>query len=114
MFNKTKKVIFLLIFMINGYAFSFPNHILNSSSSSNQIVEGCIGDCSSCHSLSKEEAKKILEKKFDIKKVVKILVKRGYFQIYYKNSKDKEQIINLLFSKDKVAPKIIELNEEDE
>ncbi len=103
-----------LVFLIAPlFAFAFPNHSfegMGSLPSDKPVVEGCIGDCASCHSLLPYEAKEILGKKFDIKEVVSIAVKRGYFEIVYKDSKGKEHKINLLFSKDKACKDLILLD----
>ena len=108
---KIKAYVFLIMSFINSIVYAFPNHIpVIDNTNSGQIIEGCIGDCASCHSLTKDEAKNILSKKFDIKKIIQITVKRGYFQIQYLDSKNNKKLLNLLFSKDKVAPKIIELD----
>jgi len=71
------------------------------------VIEGCVGECASCHSLYPYEAKEILGKKFDVKEIISIAVKRGYFEVIYKNSKGKEEKINLLFSKDKACKELI-------
>lgn len=106
---------FILAVAFCGIAFSFPNHSFESSTNNPlntqpTVIEGCIGDCTSCHSLYPYEAKQILGKKFDIKKIISIAVKRGYFEIIYKNSKGKEEKINLLFSKDKACKELIFLD----
>lgn len=104
-----KKIyLFLTISFIYGIAVAFPSHNFESSTNQNtQVIEGCIGDCSSCHSLLPYEAKQILGKKFDIKEIVSISVERGYFKIIYKNSKGNLEKINLLFSKDKACKELI-------
>lgn len=45
-----------------------------------------------------------------MKKIISIAVKRGYFEVIYKNSKGKEEKINLLFSKDKACKELILLD----
>lgn len=106
---------FILAVVFYATAFSFPNHSFESSTNNllntqPTVIEGCIGDCASCHSLYPYEAKQILGKKFDIKEIISITVKRGYFEIIYKNSKEEEEKINLLFSKDKACKELILLD----
>ncbi len=105
------------LIMSLGFSFAFPSHqpdlipgIANPEPQP-QIVEGCIGDCASCHSVSKDEAKEILKKKIDVKEILKIITKRGYFEIKYKDSKENIKKINLFFSKDKACKEIILLDE---
>lgn len=109
------KLIFLGIFVYSGILLAFPSHqpdvIPNPLNQQPQVIEGCIGDCSSCHSITKEEAKDILCKKLDVKAIVNIITKRGYFEIKYKDSKENIKEINLFFSKDKACEKIILLDE---
>ncbi|RMD47344.1 MAG: hypothetical protein D6834_01070 [Aquificota bacterium] len=108
-----KKIIYVFLFLafIYGISMAFPSHNFeNSKGNNNQVIEGCIGDCSSCHSLLPYEAKQILGKKFDIKEIVSISVERGYFKIIYKDSKGKLEKINLLFSKDKACKELILLD----
>ena len=96
-----KKIyMFLVLAFVYGFAVGFPSHNFESSTGgqNTQIIEGCIGDCSSCHSLLPYEAKQILGKKFDIKEIISISVERGYFKIIFKNSKGEQEKINLLFS----------------
>ncbi len=97
-------------------AFAFPNHSFESSTNTPltqpTVIEGCVGDCASCHSLYPYEAKQILGKKFDVKEIISIAVKRGYFEVIYKDSKGKKEKINLLFSKDKACKELILLGEE--
>ncbi len=108
-------VFFVGIAMFFSFAVGFPSHqpdvIPNIIEPEPQIVQGCIGDCASCHSVTKEEAKNILSKKIDVKKVLEIITKRGYFEIKYKDSKENIKKINLFFSKDKACKEIILLDE---
>lgn len=105
------KYIFTIVAFIYGISLSFPSHNFESATGQNtQIIEGCVGDCSSCHSLYPYEAKQILGKKFDVKEIISIAVKRGYFEVIYKNSKGQEERINLLFSKDKACKELILLD----
>ncbi|RMA93122.1 hypothetical protein [Hydrogenothermus marinus] len=97
--------------LVYGFVFAFPMHNFETKNNSQaQVIEGCIGDCSSCHSLLPYEAKQILGKKFDVKKIISISVERGYFKIIYENSKGKKEKINLLFSKDKACKDLILLD----
>ncbi|ACO03771.1 MAG TPA: hypothetical protein DEP48_06915 [Persephonella sp.] len=117
---KSKKAIIgsLLIFSV---AFSFPfQHQkeditvplnVEGSGSSDVVVEGCIGDCAACHSITPYEAKSILDVKFDVKKILNIDIKRGYFEIIYENSEGKKEKINLFFGKDKACREVILLDE---
>ncbi|NPA12452.1 MAG: hypothetical protein GXO45_00530 [Aquificae bacterium] len=93
--------------------YSFPmNHGGNgllSIGGNQDTTAGCIGDCSACHSLTEVEAYAILKDKFDVKEILSISIKRGYFEIKYKTNKNKEEKINLLFSKDKACKEIIPL-----
>jgi hypothetical protein len=103
--------------MLIGFSFAFPSHqpdmipSITNPEPEEQIVQGCIGDCASCHSVTKEEAKEILKKKIDIKEIVDIITKRGYFEIKYKDSKERSKKINLFFSKDKACKEIILLDQ---
>ncbi len=99
-------------------SFAFPSHQpdfipgIAEPQPEPQIVQGCIGDCASCHSVSREEAKNILQKKIDVKEILKIITKRGYFEIQYKDSKENIKKINLFFSKDKACKELILLDDE--
>ncbi|WP_456401000.1 hypothetical protein [Persephonella sp.] len=108
----------LLIF---SAALSFPfQHQTGESSSpikldnqtdSATVIEGCIGECAACHSITPYEAKSILDVKFDVKEILNIDIKRGYFEIIYENSEGKKEKINLFFSKDKACREVILLDE---
>jgi len=99
----------------SAFTFAFPNHNFESSSPSSLnkpvVIEGCVGDCASCHSLYPYEAKEILSKKFNVKDIISIAVKRGYFEIIYKTEEGREEKINLLFSKDKACRELILLDQ---
>ena len=102
-----KKIVFLL-FAVFSAAFAFPvDHMVGDK----QQMLGCIGDCAACHSLTPIEAQAILGQKFDVKKILKIDIKDGFFEIEYENSKGKKEKINLFFSKDKACRDVIYLNE---
>jgi len=73
-------------------------------------VLGCIGDCAACHTLTPIEAQSILGDKFDVKKIISIDIKNGYFEIEYEDSEGNKKKINLLFSKDKACREIIHLD----
>ncbi len=95
-----------------SYSFSFPSHGQPSPLVPvKPQVQGCIGDCASCHQITKEEAKEILSKKFDVKEILSIYINNGFFEIIYKNSKGKEEKINLFFGKDMATREIIFLDE---
>ncbi len=103
------KKIFVLLFAFYSTTFAFPfDHM---SGGQNQQMLGCIGDCAACHSLTPIEAQAILGQKFDVKKILKIDIKDGFFEIEYETSKGKKEKINLFFSKDKACKEIINLNE---
>ncbi|WP_457626056.1 hypothetical protein [Persephonella sp.] len=111
-----KKLILFLI-LIPALSFGFPFDHMNQggqlpvgNEKSGEAL-GCIGDCSACHLLTPIEAESILKAKFDVKKVLKIAIKNGYFEVEYENSKGEKEKINLLFSKDKACKEIINLNE---
>ncbi|NPA58587.1 MAG: hypothetical protein GXN94_04770 [Aquificae bacterium] len=114
-----KKLLFTAFLIVSTFAVGFPaNHTgqgadlplnLEGSQSEQQIL-GCIGDCGACHSLTPVEAKTILERKFDVKEILQIDIKNGYFEVEYENSKGEKEKINLLFSKDKACKEIIHLD----
>ncbi|MDQ7056081.1 MAG: hypothetical protein Q9M89_06285 [Persephonella sp.] len=116
-----RKIFFILIALFPVIAFSFPfNHMgegntdmplnIQENSPSEQMM-GCIGDCAACHSLTPIEAQSILKQKFDVKKILSIAIKNGYFEIEYETSEGEKERINLFFSKDKACREIIHLNE---
>ncbi len=95
-----------------SYSFSFPSHGQPSPLVPVEPqVQGCIGDCASCHQITKDEAKKILSKKFDVKEILSIYINNGFFEIIYKNSRGKEEKINLFFNKNMATKEIIFLDE---
>ncbi len=104
-----KRTIFLL-FAFYSAVFAFPFDHMGGEDQKQQML-GCIGDCAACHSLTPIEAQSILKQKFDVKKILKIDVKNGFFEIEYENSKGKKEKINLFFSKDKACREVINLNE---
>ncbi len=105
--------IFLIILVLTKFSYSFPSHGSPSPLVPVQpTVQGCVGDCSSCHQLTREEAKKILGKKFDVKDVLSIYINNGFFEVIYKNSKGKEEKINLFFNKKMATKEIIFLDDE--
>ncbi len=98
--------------LLVSFCFAFPSHGKPSPLIDvKPQVQGCIGDCSSCHQITKEEAKRILSKKFDVKEILSIYINNGFFEIYYKNSKGKREKINLFFGKDMATREIIFLDE---
>ncbi|WP_457640503.1 hypothetical protein [Persephonella sp.] len=115
------KVLIALLIIPLSVAFSFPfqhqkgstNIPLNmdNGEKEKEIIEGCIGDCAACHSIAPYEAKSILEAKFDVRKILNIDIKRGYFEIIYENSKGEKEKINLFFGKDKACREVILLDE---
>ncbi|MBK3332698.1 hypothetical protein GWK41_06420 [Persephonella atlantica] len=116
-----RKIFFILVVLVPVIALSFPfNHMgqgntevplnIQKDSSSEQMM-GCIGDCAACHSLTPIEAQSILGQKFDVKKVLSIAIKNGYFEVEYETSDGKKEKINLFFSKDKACREVIHLNE---
>jgi len=102
--------IFFLVFAFYLKAFAFPFDHMGGEDQNQQML-GCIGDCAACHSLTPIEAQSILGQKFDVKKVLRIDIKDGFFEVEYENSKGEKEKINLLFSKDKACREIINLNE---
>ncbi len=117
MVYKMKKILFIMI-MTPAVALGFPHPSdkgsdipLKIEGSNTEQMLGCIGDCAACHTLTPIEAQSILGQKFDIKKVLSIAIKNGYFEIEYETSDGKKEKINLFFSKDKACREIIHLNE---
>ena len=104
-----RKIVFLF-FAVYSVAFAFPFDHMVPDEKKQQML-GCIGDCAACHSLTPIEAQAILGQKFDVKKILKINIKDGFFEIEYENSKGKKEKINLFFSKDKACKEVINLNE---
>ncbi len=116
------KKLYIILCMVPFFVFAFPfnhNHTGQGGSvsidsegynSSEQMI-GCIGDCAACHSLTPIEAQSILGQKFDVKKVLSIGIKNGYFEVEYETSEGKKEKINLFFSKDKACREVIHLNE---
>ncbi|WP_456464997.1 hypothetical protein [Persephonella sp.] len=102
--------ILILFFTVYSVAIAFPFDHTGGSSQDQQML-GCIGDCAACHSLTPIEAQSILGHKFDVKKILKIDIKDGFFEIEYENSKGEKEKINLFFSKDKACREVINLNE---
>ena len=104
----------VLIAFLYAYPFSKGHDsvpIITTQSSEPIIIQGCIGECSSCHTLTKQEAKQLLSKKFDVKEIISIVVDRGFFKVEYLDSKNKKQLINIMFGKDKAAKEIFFLDE---
>ncbi|RMD45698.1 MAG: hypothetical protein D6831_03035 [Aquificota bacterium] len=102
----------LLFFIIKTVVSAFPSHGQPSPLVPVEpSVQGCVGDCASCHQLSKDEAKRILGKKFDVREVLSIYINNGFFEVVYKNSKGKEEKINLFFNKKMATKKIIFLDD---
>lgn len=98
--------------LVVSSSFSFPSHGQPSPLVPVQPqVQGCVGDCASCHQITKEEAKKILSKKFDVREILSIYINNGFFEIYYKDSKGKREKINLFFGKDMATREIIFLDD---
>ncbi len=100
-----------------SYAFAFSKGhdtvpTITPQTSEPVIIQGCIGDCASCHTLTKEEAKRLLSKKFDVKEILKIVVDRGFFKVEYLDSKNRKQLINIMFGKNKAAKEIFFLDDE--
>ncbi|SNZ11456.1 hypothetical protein SAMN06265182_2068 [Persephonella hydrogeniphila] len=113
-----RKLLLFVLILVPALSFSFPFDHMNQGGQlpigedkQSEETLGCIGDCSACHLLTPIEAESILKTKFDVKKVLKIAIKNGYFEVEYENSKGEKEKINLLFSKDKACKEIINLNE---
>ncbi|WP_456382006.1 hypothetical protein [Persephonella sp.] len=115
-----RKIIFTLILAVIPFTvYPFPvDHMgqggqipldIPTGESQEQML-GCIGDCAACHSLTPVEAQTILGQKFDVKKVLHINIKNGYFEVEYEDSNGEKKKINLLFSKDKACKEIIHLD----
>ncbi|WP_457634620.1 hypothetical protein [Persephonella sp.] len=104
------KKIFVLLFAFYSTTFAFPFDHMGGEEQGQQMM-GCIGDCAACHSLTPIEAQSILGQKFDVKKVLRIDIKDGFFEVEYENSKGEKEKINLFFSKDKACREVINLNE---
>jgi len=115
-----KKIITIFLSgMIVYTAYSFPvDHMGQGAQMPINVPEGqsqeqmlgCIGDCAACHSLTPVEAQTILGQKFDIKKILQVDIKNGYFEVEYEDSNGEKKKINLLFSKDKACKEIIHLD----
>ncbi len=107
-------ILFILVSFSYVFAFSKGHDAvptITTQSSEPVIIQGCIGDCANCHTLTKEEAKQLLSKKFDVKEILKIVIDRGFFKVEYLDSKNRKQLINIMFGKDKAAKEIFFLDE---
>ncbi|WP_457638974.1 hypothetical protein [Persephonella sp.] len=108
---RTIKMLLIAYAFIPVVAYGFPfDHMGQSGGDSSQQMLGCIGDCAACHTLTPIEAQSILSQKFDVKEVLNIDIKNGYFEVEYTDSKGNKKKINLLFSKDKACKEIIHLD----
>ncbi len=110
------KVLIILVLLTYIYAYGFSKGhdtvpTITPQASEPVIIQGCIGECSSCHTLTEQEAKQLLSKKFDVKEIISIVVDRGFFKVEYLDSKNQKQLINIMFGKDKAAKEIFFLDE---